>query len=76
VKNYRFTFRSEWTGETSSQTSYGDTTTQALMRVAGDSSAFVDNKVTSMEELPVNQEGQYFCGICGWSDISTFPHSH
>jgi hypothetical protein len=21
-------------------------------------------------------EGQYYCGICGWVDLSLFPHCH
>jgi hypothetical protein len=25
---------------------------------------------------PTEREGEYYCGICGWSPISTFPHSH
>ncbi len=26
-----------------------------------------------MEET---REKEFYCGICGWSPISTFPHSH
>jgi len=22
------------------------------------------------------QEGEFYCGRCGWSSISTFPHNH
>jgi len=23
-----------------------------------------------------NHDDDFYCGICGWSSISTFPHSH
>jgi hypothetical protein len=25
---------------------------------------------------PNGIESEFYCGICGWSPISTFPHSH
>ncbi len=49
----------------------------ALDLVGGDVEWMEQHGLVQPDELVAeNHDDEFYCGICGWSHISTFPHSH
>ena len=42
--------------------------------------SFVESRIDRVAQKlnleRTGQESDFYCGICGWSPISTYPHSH
>lgn len=59
----------------------GDSTLEVAIEAETDEGSlqrgvFALDGYASTKGFEETREKEFYCGICGWSPISTFPHSH